>query len=167
MAKALLILLMLALTWLWLPVEVFAHGQPEITVTPDTIAPGGKITVKGEAMGADEEFTLTLESLKFKAELGEVKANAEEEFTIEFTIPPDAPEGVYQVKAVGKDGDTVTAELTITGKPGTAATEPTEPRMPSAEEDKVPRRRMSNEIIGLFAAAVVSAGIGLTLVRWK
>ena len=71
------------------------------------------------------------------------------------------------MKAVGKDGDTVTAELTITGKPGTAATEPTEPRMPSAEEDKVPRRRMSNEIIGLFAAAVVSAGIGLTLVRWK
>ena len=93
MAKALLILLMLALTWLWLPVEVFAHGQPEITVTPDTIAPGGKITVKGEAMGADEEFTLTLESLKFKAELGEVKANAEEEFTIEFTIPPDRPKG--------------------------------------------------------------------------
>lgn len=118
-------------------------------------------------MGANEEFKLSLEGVKFKAALGEAQSNADEEFTVQFTIPAGAPEGVYQVKAVGKDGDTVTTELTITPNPGAAAKEPAEKLMPSAEEDRVPRRRTPSEIIGWFAAAVVSAGVGLLLVRWK
>ncbi|MBI5300615.1 MAG: hypothetical protein HY868_00645 [Chloroflexi bacterium] len=150
---------------IFVPVSAFAHGEPEITVTPDTIAPGGKITIKGETMGANEEFAISLEGVKFRADLGEVKSDADEKFTVQFTIPTNAPEGVYQVKAAGEDGDTVTTELTITANKSASVTEPTEPSMPSAEEDRVPRRRVSTEIIGLFAFALVSAGAGFLLVR--
>jgi len=156
----------LALVWTLRAARAFAHGQPEITVAPDTVAPGGKITVTGEKMGANEEFKITLEGLKFKAELGDAKSDADEKFQLQFTIPTGAPEGVYQVKAVGADGDTVTAELTITAK-AAASAEPTEQQMPSAEEDKVPRRRDTNENIGLFVVAALSAVVGLILVRWK
>lgn len=167
MTRRILVLLILTLALLWGPVQVFAHGESELTVVPDTVAPGGTITIKGVAMGKDEEFTLKLEGLKFQATLGEVKSGDDEAFTVQFKVPAEAPEGVYQVRAVGEDGDTVTAELTVTGNPQTAATQPGEQLMPSAEEDKVPRRRESTESLGLLAAAVVSAGLGLTLVRWK
>lgn len=156
----------LALVWTLNAARALAHGEPEISVTPDTIAPGGKITLTGDKMGANEEFKITLEGLQFKSELGDAKSDADEKFQLQFTIPTDAPEGVYQVKAVGEDGDTVTAELTVTTKSTTNA-EPTEQPMPSAEEDRVPRRRVPNENIGLFVAAAVSALVGLTLVRWK
>ena len=158
--------LIFALALAWIPARALAHGEPVIAVSPDTVAPGGKITLTGDKMGANEEFKITLEGLKFQAELGDAKADADEKFQLQFTIPTDAPQGVYQVKAVGEDGDTVTAELTITAKSTTSA-ESTEQPMPSAEEDKTPRRRVPNENVGLFVAAVVSALVGLTLVRWK
>lgn len=156
----------LALVWTLSAARAFAHGEPVIAVTPDTIAPGGKITITGDKMGANKAFKITLEELKFKAELGDAKSDADEKFQLQFTIPTDAPEGVYQVKAAGADGDTVTAELTITAR-STTSTAPTEQQMPSAEEDKTPRRRVPAENIGLFLAAAVSAFVGLTLVRWK
>ncbi len=167
MSKRLLALLTLAFVSLWLPAYVFAHGEPEITVSPDTVAPGGTLIVKGKTMGANEKFTLTLEGLKFQATLGEVESNAAEVFSQEFKVPIEVPEGLYQVRAVGEDGDAVTAELTITGKPATAVTEPAKQPMPSAEEDNVPRRRIPSESIGLFVIAAVSAGLGVTLVWWK
>lgn len=37
-----------------------AHGESVLTVTPDTVAPGGKITVKGADMGVGEEFKIKL-----------------------------------------------------------------------------------------------------------
>lgn len=156
----------LVLVWTLSAARAFAHGAPEITVTPDTVAPGGNITVTGDQMGANEEFKITLEGLKFSADLGDAKSDADEKFKVQFTIPAAALEGVYQVKAAGEDGDTVTAELTITAKP-TSNGEPTEQQMPSAEEDPTPRRRTPNENIGLFVAAALSAVVGLTLVRWK
>lgn len=165
MFKRILPLLIVLFALVFVPARAFAHGEPEITVTPDTVAPGGKITIKGETMGANEEFKISLEGLKFRTDLGEVKSDADEKFTVEYVIPANAPEGVYQIKAAAEDGDTVTTELTITASKSATVTEPTEQPMPSAEEDKVPRRRVSTEIIALFALALVSAGAGFLLVR--
>lgn len=164
-AKRIFLLPIVFVLLIFVPVSAFAHGEPEITVTPDTVAAGGKITINGESMGANEEFAISLEGVKFRADLGEVKSDAEETFTAQFTIPTNAPEGVYQIKAAGEDGDTVTTELTITASKGASVTESTEPQMPSAEEDRVPRRRDSTETIGLFALALVSASAGFLLAR--
>ena len=143
-----------------LPARAFAHGQPEIAVTPDTVAAGGKITVNGDSLGANERFKILAEGLNFTAELGEVTTDADEKFEAVFTIPPIAPEGPYEVKAAGEDGHTVSAELTVTA-PASGDV------MPSAAPHELPRSRTPVEVIGLFAAAAVSAGVGLTLVRWK
>ncbi len=152
----------------WTPIAR-AHGESAITVTPDTVAPGGKITVKGADMGAEEEFKITLEGLNYQTELGDATADDQEEFTLEFTIPADAPEGVYQIKATGEDGDVVTTELTIT--PTKAAAEaqstPAVEVMPSAAEHVLARSRTPFDVIGLFALVIVSAGLGVVLARWK
>ena len=147
----------------------FAHGESAITVTPDTVAPGGKITVKGADMGAGEEFKISLEGLNYQAELGDATAGAEEEFTLEFTIPTDSPEGVYQIKATGEDGDVVTTELTITPTKAAAEAQPTPAAevMPSAAEHELARSRTPFDVIGLFALVIVSAGLGIVLARWK
>ncbi len=146
-----------------------AHGESVLTVTPDTIAPGGKITVKGMDMGAGEEFKITLEGLIYQAELGDATADAEEGFTLEFTIPTDAPEGVYQLKAVGEDGDTVTTELTITPTKAAAKAQPTPAAevMPSAAEHELARSRTPFEVLGLGALIIVSTALGLVLLRGK
>lgn len=152
----------------WAPVAQ-AHGESVLTVTPDTIDPGGKITVKGIDMGAGEEFKITLEGLKYQAELGDATADDKEEFTLEFTIPTDAPEGVYQLKATGEDGDVVTTELTITPTKATAEAEPTPAveLMPSAAEHEIERSRTPVEVIGLGAFIVVSVAVGFFLLRGK
>lgn len=153
---------------MWAPIAQ-AHGESVLSVTPDTVAPGGKITVKGVDMGAGEEFNITLEGLNYQAELGDATADAEEEFTLEFTIPTDSPEGVYQLKAVGEDGDTVTTELTITPTKAAAEAEPTPAVevMPSAAEHELARSRTPIEVIGLGALVIVSAALGLVLLRGK
>lgn len=146
-----------------------AHGESVITVTPDTVAPGGKITVKGTDMGANEEFKITLEGLSYQAELGDAKADDQEEFQLGFLIPADAPEGVYQIKAVGEDGDVVTTELTITPSKAAAEAEatPAAEVMPSAEEHQLARSRAPFEVIGLFVLVAGSAAVGLFLVRGR
>lgn len=144
-----------------------AHGESVLTVTPDTVAPGGKITVKGEEMGAGEVFKITLEGLNYQAELGDATADDKEEFSVEFTIPKDAPEGTYQVKAVGEDGDVVTTELTVTPSKAAAEAEPTPATevMPSAAEHELARSRTPFEVLALGALVIVSAAVGLFLVR--
>lgn len=168
-----LALMFSALAFVGLSPIAQAHGESVITVTPDTVAPDGKITVKGEEMGANEEFKITLEGLNYQAELGDAIADDKEVFSVEFTIPKDAPEGIYQVKAAGKDGDVVTAEITIT-RPGPASNAPAESspyvtndQMPSSAEHDLPRGRTPLEIVGLFSLVILGAGVGVMLVRWK
>jgi len=179
--------LVITLAVLLIPTSSYAHGTPQISVSPDTVAAGGQVTLSGETMGANEEFTISLEGLKFTAKLGEVKSDDKEAFKVQFTIPANAPEGVYNVKAVGKDGDTVTAELTVTGPLKTPtpvagqapaplptpqagvqpAPQPTEGPMPSAAAHEILRSHTPLDVAGLLAAIVVSAGVGLLLIRSK
>jgi len=109
-----LILLTLVLALLVVPTRTVAHGAAEITVTPDTVAAGGQITVKGTKLDKDADVKLSLEGLTYRASLGTAHTDADEGFEKQFTIPADAPEGEYQVKAVTEDGDAVSADLTIT-----------------------------------------------------
>lgn len=162
-------LLVASLALLTLPTIALAHGEPEITVSPDTVAAGGKITIKGEKMGANEEFKVSIQGLKSTAELGDAQSNADETFDVEFAIPADLPEGSYQVKVVGADGDAVAAEVTVTAASKTGGAEDgtdktNDDAMPSAAEHELTRGRTPGEVGGLFALAAVSAIGGLLLV---
>ncbi|MBI3915099.1 MAG: hypothetical protein HY327_13050 [Chloroflexi bacterium] len=166
--KVMLISVFIAITLFVLPVLALAHGTAEISVTPDVVAAGGKIKVKGQEMGANEEFTILLEGLKFKTELGEAKSNDKEEFQVEFVILVNAPSGVYQVRAVGKDGDTTTAELTVTAPLKAAVTsQPTAEPTPSAAPMKIAINRPPIEMYGALGIVILSVVAGLALVRWN
>ncbi len=162
------VLVLLALMLQWNPTRILAHGQPAITVTPDIVAAGGTITVKGTTMGANEEFKISLEGLKFRADLGSAQSDANENLSAQFGIPGNASAGDYQVKALSADGDATTADLTVTAAAsGTPTPAPGEAAEPSAAPHELPRSRTPLEVVGLFATVVLSAGIGLLLVRLK
>lgn len=68
--------MLLGLALMGTPTGVLAHGEPSITVTPDVVAAGGVIMVKGTTMGANEEFKISLEGLKFRSDLGSAQSDA-------------------------------------------------------------------------------------------
>lgn len=156
------------LALMWIPTRARAHGEPEITVTPDTVAAGGTITVEGTTMGANEEFKISLEGVKFRTDLGTAQSDANENLTAQYTIPSNAPAGDYQIKALSADGNAATADLTITAAANAAPTPAAgEAPEPSAVPHEIPRSRTPLEVAGLFGLAIVSAGLGLLLVRVK
>ncbi len=109
-----LVLTIVVMVLLALPVRTWAHGEAEITVSPDTVAAGGKITVAGADLDENSDVKLSLEGLTYQVALGNVHVGDNQEFKTEYTIPADAPEGQYQVKALMDDGDGVSADLTVT-----------------------------------------------------
>jgi len=149
------------------------------------------------------DVKISLEGLTYRTSLGTAHTDDNEGFEKQFTIPADAPEGEYQVKAITEDGDAVSADLTITPplkavgpvptatsviKPAAApaatamtmntpeanaSTAPTpQPAqtpeaMPSAAEHELSRSRTPGEVAGLLGLAIVSAAIGVVLVRRK
>lgn len=161
-------MMLLAVSLISNPTRLFAHGEPEIKVTPDIVATGGVITVKGTTMGANEDFKISLEGLKFRADLGSAQSDANENLTAQFTVPNSAPAGDYQVKAVSEDGDATTADLTVTSAASETGTPSAEQSAePSASPHEIPRSRTPFEVAGLVAVVVLSAGVGLFLLRMR
>lgn len=142
-----------------------AHGGAELTVSPVVAAPGGTVTVKGEGVEAGETFTITVEGTTFQATLGTVTVGDDEDFHEEFTLPAEIPPGTYQVRAVSEEGEVLTAELTV--EAGTAMAEPAAPAEPSTEPMQLDRRRSTGELTVIIAGLLLSAGLGLVLIREK
>ncbi len=170
-AKIIALSILIAVVLVWLPVQVFAHGEPKISVAPDLVAPGGKITVKGETMGANEDFKISLEGLNFHADLGTASSGADENLSAEFTIPANAPVGDYQIKALSDDGDSATADCTVAASNNNATTDQSAgdaaEAMPSAAPHELPHPRTPFETAGLAGAVLLSTALGLVLVRRK
>lgn len=144
-------------------VPASAHGEATLTVTPEVVMPGGTITVTGEGVEAGESFTITVEGMSFQATLGTVTVGDDEDFHQEFTVPADIPPGIYQVKATSAEGEVLTAELTV--EAGPASAERAAPAEPSAELMPLDRRRSGGELVTVVVGLLVSAGLGLALVR--
>ena len=140
-----------------------AHGGAELTVSPPVATPGGNVTVKGEGVEAGETFTITLEGVTFQATLGTVTVGDDEDFHEEFTLPAEVPPGTYQVRAVSAEGEVLTAELTV--EADTAVTEPATPVEPSAEPMQLDRHRSGGEFAVIITGLLLSAGLGLVLIR--
>ena len=143
-------------------VPALAHGKSELTVSPAEIVPGGTVTVKADGVEPGETFTIILEGPQFKANLGKVDVT-QDTFVQAYAIPANAPADVYQVRALNADNESISAELTVSG-PDEAAGTP-ESTVPTAELMQLPSSRTIGQIGTMIGIAVVSAAVGLLLVR--
>ncbi|MBI3287037.1 MAG: hypothetical protein HYZ68_03220 [Chloroflexi bacterium] len=159
--------------------NAWAHGEPKITVTPEVVAPGGNLEVRGESLTENGEITISLQGALFVTTLGTATGDAEGDFIINFIIPPETPGGTYLVRALGADGKTASAQITVTEPPPTptpeaaatvsvSATPEAEAHPePSAAEHQIPRSRSTGEWALILLGLGLSAGVGLFLVRTR
>lgn len=144
---------------------VLAHGEPIITVEPAVAAAGGQITITGADMEDGEAFKITLESAAGVFELGEATAaqdGDEAGFAVTFTLPTDLTAGSYLVRAATNEGETATADLTISASSEQMNDQPMEA---SVEPLSLDRPRSAGLVISVVLASLISASLGLWLIR--
>ena len=114
--------LLTAVLILLLPIGLaLAHGAPALVAKQGTVAPGGKVTLSGDALGEDKDtVTLLLLGVTYQATLGTATLKNDSFDNATFTIPQDAPPGTYVIRA--KNGQiTATAQIEITAPAPAAA----------------------------------------------
>ena len=114
--------LLTAVLILLLPIGLaLAHGAPALVAKHGTVAPGGKVTLSGDALGEDKDtVTLLLLGVTYQATLGTATLKNDSFDNATFTIPQDAPPGTYVIRA--KNGQiTATAQIEITAPAPAAA----------------------------------------------
>jgi hypothetical protein len=151
------------LTFVITVTPVFAHGAPELTVSPTTVAQGDTITVSADGVEVDGTFTVVLQGMLYQATLGTAQAT-DDAFDEDFTIPSDAPTGNYQVQATSDNGQQVAAELTISGAAGSETQSKATPAVGAMD---IPRMKTTVQWIVIIGGLVVSLGLGLGLVVQK
>ncbi|MCK6582519.1 MAG: lytic polysaccharide monooxygenase auxiliary activity family 9 protein [Anaerolineales bacterium] len=142
-----------------------AHGEPIITVEPSIAVPGGQITITGADMEDGEIFKITLESAAGVFELGEAIATQDGDeagFAVTFTLPTGLTAGSYLVRAATDEGETATADLTISVSDVQMESQRMEA---SAEPLSLDRPRSGGLMISVVLAALLSAVLGLWLIR--
>lgn len=153
-ARSIVLLVTIALLAIGAP-GALADGARGVVVKPLTAKPGDTITVKGDQLGAGSTVEVRVIGAGTDIDLGEVKADAEGDFSAEFRLPADLPPGTYTVKATGTES--ATTQLTIVG--GAAEN----PAAPMAEMPV--RSRPLGEAFGLVALFGALAGAGLFFAR--
>jgi hypothetical protein len=139
-----------------------AHGEATLTISPATVAPGDKVTVKADGVEAGETFTISLEGAQFKTTLGTVTASGDT-FEQILTVPANAIPDSYQVRAVAGDGDTLSTELMIAqGVEQEQA--PAESTEPTDELMQLRRTKPAGTWIAVSIVVLMSAGLGAWLV---
>jgi hypothetical protein len=113
-----------------------AHGAPALVAKQGTVAPGGKVTFSGDALGKDgDTVTLLLLGVTYQARLGTATLKDDSFDNATFTIPRDAPPGTYIIRA--KNGQiNATAQLEITAPAPAAA--PSKGASPPAPAPRAP-----------------------------
>ena len=158
------IVALLALAW---PAVALAHGQPVIAVQPAIVAAGGTVTVTGSEVEPGEIFALTLQGLSGSIPLGQatVKGEGEEAgFTATFTVPANSAPGSYTVRAATDEGETASADLTVTASSDKASAGPAVVQKATSAPHLLDHTKSLGQLIGATAAAVVSGALGLWLV---
>ena len=153
---------------LFLVSPVLAHGQPTITVEPTAASPGGQVTITGTDMEDGEIFKLTLESVAGVVEIGEATAKQDGDeagFTETFTLPTDLTAGSYLIRAATEEGETTTADLTVAASSSTSMGN--QPMEANPESFQVSRSKSSLVIGSVVVLALLSAGLGVGLIRGR
>ena len=152
---------------LFLVRPVLAHGQPTITIDPTVASPGGQISITGTDMEDGEIFKLTLESVAGVVELGEVTAKQDGDeagFTEAFTLPTDLIAGYYLIRAATEEGETTSADLTISASSASMGNQPMEA---NPEPLQVNRPKSSLVIGSVVVLALLSVSLGMGLIRGR
>ncbi|SRR6266498_269424 len=147
--------------------NVLAHGVPTITVQPEVAAPGSQITITGSDMEDGEVFRIALEGMSGTVQLGEAIAKQDGDeagFTVNVTLPRDLAAGSYVVDGTTDDGESATADLTIAASSEQTNTQPMEA---NAELLALDRSKSPLVIGSVIVLALISAGLGIGLVRWR
>lgn len=129
-----------------------ADGGKGVVVKPLTPKPGDEITVQGDLLGPNGEVEVRVIGNGVDVDLGEVRTDAEGDFTAQLTLPADLKPGTYQLKATG--AESVTTELRVVSASGTAGTS-----MPA--QGMLARERPLAETAVLMGLFGVLAGLGL------
>lgn len=148
--------------------SALAHGEPVIDVQPAVVPVGGEITVTGAEMEPGEVFVISLESSTNSIPLGEAAAAGEGEeggFVARFTIPVVVAPGSYVVRAATEEGETATADLTVTEASTQASAAPAMVQEPTGELHALDRTKPAGQIIGASLVAFGSLVLGVWLVR--
>lgn len=168
MKNILSISLLIALVLAFMPYgTALADGVPVIIVEPSVAAPGDQITITGTDMEEGEVFKFTLESASGVFEIGEATAAPDGEeagFTAVFTLPDDLPAGFYLLRAMTDEGETTATDLTIVSSADQANAVPMEA---SAAQHTLDRSKPPLLIGSVIALALLSAGLGVWLVRMR
>jgi len=165
------IFLTIVLTLLIGASAVQAHGAPVLTLDPSIVAAGGTTIANGSQMEPDLEFTITLERAGKVTTLGKAtakkdKPDADEAmFAQTVTIPADAKPGSYQIRVTSADGDTASADLTVTDVASVAKPGPAEVVMASGELHALDRSRPVAQTAALAVIAALLAIVGLFMAR--
>jgi len=154
----LLLILVLAMTSVlaMTPLGARADGVGlELTITPTDVAAGDEVSVSGEGFAADSAIELFLTGPGGDAELGQVTADGEGDFSQTVTIPGTATPGLYVIRAVGNEEGSASISI------GAMANMPVETEAPSA-----PRDRSVGWQVGAVVVLAVVGLLGLT-VAWR
>lgn len=124
------------------------------SVSPSTVAPGGKITVTISGTCANETFTVTLHSTPVT--LGTVTTNSAGSGSGTFTIPSNTSAGTHTITVSDVSGNSGSATVVVTG--ATGAANPTSTKLPVTGSD-------AGLLSGIGAAAVCTGGIVVLAAR--
>ena len=150
---------------------VQAHGAPVLTLDPPIAAAGGTTIANGSQMEPDLEFAITLERAGKVITLGTATATKEKPdadeamFSQTVTIPSDTKPGSYQVRVTSADGDTASADLTVTEAAAAAKTGPAQVVTASGELHVLDRSRPVAQTAALGVIAALHAIIGIFMAR--
>jgi hypothetical protein len=150
---------------------VQAHGAPVLTLDPPIAAAGGTTIVNGSQMEPDLEFAITLERAGKIVSLGKAtakkdKPDAEEAmFADTVTIPTDTKPGSYQIRVTSADGDTASADLTVTDVATAAQPGAAQVVMASGDLHVLDRSRSVAQVTVLGAIAALLVILGIWMAR--
>jgi len=131
---------------------------------------GGNAIIR-KGLGRQKYEPITLERVGNAITLGMVTARKDNPaaqdavFSQAFAIPPDAKPGSYQVRATSPDGDTASADLTVTEPTAAATAGAAMERMASGELQVLDRSKPLAETVGFAVVAAIAGVAGVWLAR--
>ena len=100
------------------PAAVWAHGgAARLAADPDTVRPGGVVTMRGEDLGSDAAVVLVLIGSTGRVSLGTVTADDEGHLATSVQIPLEMPQGIYRLEGSADGTPPIAVSLIVDGAP--------------------------------------------------
>ncbi len=146
-----------ALLALALAPSAWAHNITTVTITPNPVAAGDKVTLSVSGVEPNSQRAIVLIGQGIVVQFPTVQTDASGSFTSEVTIPSRLPGGTYRFEAIGDE--TLTGEVDVMAAAGGIAAQ-------AAPAQAVPdaRTRSTIETVLIVMAAGIALLAGLALI---